>query len=168
MKVILNQDRIVKLSARSGVDVGNPPPGIGIERLRWTGKKLVDIATLSEMYVEKKSGNWELHAIRVPGSQKVQMSWYDRKRLIDDNGTYRVLTQEEWDTRRAYEANEALERTDLKLKLISLAKSMSYDDVENFIENNFSNHTNAQRNLFKNLAYVCLYLAKKEARQAGH
>jgi len=108
-----------------------------------------------------------LHALRVPGSQRVTMTYNQRKRLTDDNGLYRILAQVEIDTAKAKRDSEALETRNLKQKIISLAQNMTYADVTTFVETNFANHTAAQRNLLKNISYVALHVAKKEARRMG-
>lgn len=95
MKAILNQDRIVKIGTKAGVEIGRIPRDIGIERLRWNGEKLIDLASLRKIWVEYRNGAFILHAIQVPGSQLVPMLFRDRKRLINDNGVYRVKSEEE-------------------------------------------------------------------------
>ena len=158
---------IVKLSSRTGTEIGPLPRKVGLERLRWTGSELVDLADLPSMWVRKKGGSFELHALRVPGSQRVTMTYNQRKRLTDDNGLYRILAQVEIDTAKAKRDSEALETRNLKQKIISLAQNMTYADVTTFVETNFANHTAAQRNLLKNISYVALHVAKKEARRMG-
>lgn len=57
MKAILDGDRIVKFCIDGGVEVGKPPRGVGIERLRWDGEKLVDLATLKDLWVSVGKGH---------------------------------------------------------------------------------------------------------------
>lgn len=72
------------------IDKGSIPAGVGLERLRWTGKALVDLADLDEIWCEHKNGAFLLHAIEVPYSQLVKMSYKDRKKLWNDNGVYKI------------------------------------------------------------------------------
>ena len=94
--IIHNHDMIAKTCGPGeGVEVGDKPAGVGLERLRFDGSQLVDIATLSEFYVVRRDGSWELHAVEVPGSQLVQMSHKQKWRLVNDDGTYRLKTDAE-------------------------------------------------------------------------
>ncbi len=94
--IIHNHDMIAKICGPDeGVEVGKKPTGVGLERLRFDGEKLLDIATLSEFYVVRRDGSWELHVVEVPGSQLVQMSHKQKWRLINDDGMYRLKTDDE-------------------------------------------------------------------------
>lgn len=95
MGALLKDDIIISLSG-GDVKVGTLPKGVGLERLRWDGSKLVDLIDLKEMYVVFYHPDiFELHAVEVKGSQLVTMTYADRKRLINDNGTIRLLTEAE-------------------------------------------------------------------------
>ena len=167
MKAILNRDMIVKLSISEGVEIGSIPKGVGLERLRWTGRELVDLMNLTAMWVKRIGSTFELHAVAVPGSQKVTMLYTERKRLIDDGGIYRVLTQEEWDALKAAEAADTLDTSNLKQKMIALAESLTYADIDSKVETIFGTLTAAQKTFLKDLAYVALYFSKREARRIG-
>jgi hypothetical protein len=97
MKVILEEDIIRAIGNHNGVEVGPLPKGVGWERLRFDGQKVVDLASLGKIWVRHKGGGFfELHAIQVPGSQLVAMTYADRKNLtIDPDGTIRVKTAQE-------------------------------------------------------------------------
>jgi len=99
MRAILNEDMVVKITSDPmlGVEVGNVPPGVGLERLRYVlDVGLVDIAMLKALYVRHKNGFFEFHAIGVPGSQRVTMTYADRHKLmINPNGTIRLMTEQE-------------------------------------------------------------------------
>jgi len=100
MKATLDFDRIINITAAGSTEIGTIPPdkkGVGQERLRFDGKAIVDLDDLMEIWVEKKSGIFILHAIEVPGAQLVAMTYADRKRLVDDAGTFRLKTQAEID-----------------------------------------------------------------------
>jgi len=87
MKAILDGDRIVKFCIDGGVEVGKPPKGVGLERLRWDGKKLVDLATLTNLWVTiGKGGVPQLHAVKQKGAVRVEATYKDRKKLRVENG----------------------------------------------------------------------------------
>lgn len=80
----------------SGVDAGPAPRDVGLERVRYDGSKLVDIGPLRQFYVVEEGANtFSLHARPVEGSQLVSMTYADRKKLVNDNGTIRVKTPAE-------------------------------------------------------------------------
>lgn len=84
MKAILDGDRIIGFSSGGDVEVGPIPKGVGLERLRWDGEKLVDLWDLDEMWVKPKGNSFSMHAVEVPGSRKVRMKYKDRKMSKDD------------------------------------------------------------------------------------
>lgn len=87
VKAILDGDRIVKFCIDGGVEVGKPPKGVGIERLRWDGEKLVDLATLKDLWVSVgKGGVPQLHAVKQTGAVRVEATYKDRKKLRVENG----------------------------------------------------------------------------------
>lgn len=94
MKAVIDQDIIVALYAGE-TEIGALPPGVGIERLRWTGERLVDLADLTEIWVEPHAGGCRLHAIEVPGSTLVPMTYRQRRLLTMNAGHPRLLTTEE-------------------------------------------------------------------------
>ncbi|MFA7347272.1 MAG: hypothetical protein WCZ86_05890 [Desulfurivibrionaceae bacterium] len=95
MKALLRDDMIVAVSTGE-TEIGPLPPGVGIERLRWDGFRLLDLAESTQMYVRHLSGDhFELHAVSVSGSQPVAMSWADRKNLIIVDGLIRLKTADE-------------------------------------------------------------------------
>jgi hypothetical protein len=156
---------IVKFSIHHGTEIGDLPKGVGTERLRWTGRQLVDLMDLSAMWAKRVGNTFELHAVRVPGSQLVQMSYTERKRLINDNGTYRILTQTEVDDLKAAEAADLLETNNLKAKMIAMVENLNYAQVDTVVENIFENLTTAQKTFLKNLAYISLYFSKREVKR---
>lgn len=91
MKAIIKEDRIIKISEKgSGIEIGRIPRDVGLDQMRWTGSKLINLANLKQMYVEP--GTHILHVIPIPGSQLISMNWSDRRHLIDDAGIVRVKT----------------------------------------------------------------------------
>jgi hypothetical protein len=91
MRAILNNDIIVRLttSENDGVEIGDIPKDVGLERLRFDGTQTVDLAALSAFWIES---NFTLHCIEVPNSQYVVMNYSDRKYLISNDGTIRLKT----------------------------------------------------------------------------
>ena len=90
MKVsIRNHDMINKINVPNGIEVGSIPRGVGLERMRWNGIRLIDLITLDAFHVDSK---FILHCIPVPGSQLVEMRYRSRKRLWNDNGVYKIKT----------------------------------------------------------------------------
>ena len=100
MKAIIEEDIIVNLTEAGDVEIGQLPAGVGLERLRWNGRKIVDLADLSEMWVRKAGGGFELHCIEVKDSQLVQMTYADRKRLRTNNSSIKIKTDEEIEAER--------------------------------------------------------------------
>jgi len=94
LKAILDRDIIIGWRD-SGIEVGTPPSGVGLERLRWDGEQIVDLADLSTIHISRVNGVYELHCVAVSGSQPVYMGYVDRKNLISDGGVYRVLNASE-------------------------------------------------------------------------
>jgi len=92
MKAIIQDDIITNITPNGDTEIGSLPKGVGLERLRWDGKKLVDLADLAEIWV---APDMTLHAIKVPGAQLIAMSYRDRKSLINENGTIRLKTSED-------------------------------------------------------------------------
>lgn len=108
MKALLKDDIILGW-CDNGTEVGLAPAGVGLERLRFNGEKIIDLATLTAFYVVFTGGVYSLHCLPVKNSQPVTMTYAQRKLLFDDSGTYRILTPEE-----AIVKQNAL--TNLKLK----------------------------------------------------
>lgn len=64
MRASLDRDIIVHLTPHGVTEIGSLPTGAGLERLRWNGKRLVDLAELDEIWVETlPGGGFLLHAI---------------------------------------------------------------------------------------------------------
>lgn len=97
MKAIINGDKILDISEKRGtIEIGTPPAGVGLERLRWTGTELIDLANLSQIWVRHLGGDaFDLHAAEQSGTQQITMTYQDRKRLMVEDGTIRLKTTEE-------------------------------------------------------------------------
>lgn len=94
MRAILKNDQILKLtiSKKAGVEIGDIPKGIGLERLRFDGDKIIDLHTLDHIWVDNY---FNLHCIDIGDCQLVQMTYRDRKNLIDNNGIIQVKTSQD-------------------------------------------------------------------------
>ena len=97
MKAILKDDQIIKLTISDdvGVEIGSIPRGVGLERLRFDGERIVDLVDLDSIWVEFINGFFILHCVPVRSSVLVEMNYTDTKRLVNDNGTIRLKTFEE-------------------------------------------------------------------------
>lgn len=170
MKVILDpkyRDLVVRYSLKTGIDAGDMPgKHVGLERIRHVEGKLIDIATLDELYVRYENGVFHLHAIPVKGSVLVSMTYADRKRLtINSSGDIELMTPaekevEEQATKDKLIDNKAL-RGDIKDFILGITRA----DVINHIDNVFSALNANQRASLKKLYCVVLFLAKDRIRQ---
>lgn len=95
MRALLNNDVIVSLvmNETDGTEIGDLPKGVGVERLRFNGSGVVDLASLTAFWIEE--GNFALHCVRVSNSQYFEMSYVDRKRLVWEDSGFRLKTLEE-------------------------------------------------------------------------
>jgi len=97
MKAIIDRDIITYITPRGSIEIGSLPKGIGLERLRWDGEKIIDLADLESIWV---GHDLTLHAIEVPGSRLIEMNYRDRKRLINDAGSIRLKTIDDLESER--------------------------------------------------------------------
>ena len=118
MRAILNNDMIVSLvlSDTLGVEVGDVPKDIGLERLRFNGVELVDLADLTEFWVETIMGGFVLHCVEIPNSTYIEMSYADRKNLLLNSGSLRLKTPEEIST-EAHDSDLMILKARLRTKL---------------------------------------------------
>jgi hypothetical protein len=108
MKATLREDIVVSVG-RGEVEIGPLPAGVGVERLRWDGGQLVDLATVELIHVRHLGGtHFELHAVAVAGSQPVAMSYLNRRHLTVAEGIIRLKTQAEIDAEQVAEHNGLL------------------------------------------------------------
>jgi hypothetical protein len=125
LKALVEEDIIIKLDSMNGVEIGNPPPRVGFERLRWDGSKIIDLADLSEFWVRIKNNIFELHCIPVDNSQLVIMTYADRYNLVVNGGSIRLKTPQKLEDERI-------------IKLTSQAKSKLSNKMEQLIDLNLS------------------------------
>lgn len=114
MKATLDQDIIAALHA-GDTEIGELPPGVGIERLRWDGARLVDLDSLAGIWVEVVNGTYRLHAVAVPGAVLVPMTYRQRKMLMLNGGSPRLKTiaeaTAEAEAEQARQAQDDLDRS---------------------------------------------------------
>lgn len=94
MKAIIDGEKIVKWTiSDEGIEVGNIPSRMPMDRIRWDGEKLVSIGDYKELYVD----NDTLQTFIMPGfnRQKIKMEYKDRKRLRKHDGKIKVITPQE-------------------------------------------------------------------------
>lgn len=109
MKALLQEDIIMAVGGAGDTEIGSLPPGIGVERLRWDGGHLLDLAAAELLYVRHLSGNhFELHGVAVPNSQPVAMTWGDRHNLTIADGLIRLKTADELTAEHAENHNSLL------------------------------------------------------------
>ena len=119
MRAILNNDLILSYTVKGGVEIGTPPKDIGLERLRFDGSNIVDIASLSAFWVEKRSEGFVLHCVEVPGSTYLEFAYADRKLLVINGSALRLKTIEEVDAEKLEIKIKAL-KNKLRLRLVDL------------------------------------------------
>ena len=66
-----------------------------MERLRFDGEKVIDIAELTEFWVAQSGKGFDLHCVEVPNSELVQLNYSDRKYLRTNKSSIRLKTPEE-------------------------------------------------------------------------
>ncbi|MBW2024363.1 MAG: hypothetical protein JRH08_00750 [Deltaproteobacteria bacterium] len=127
MRAVVDQDLIIHITERGDTEIGRLPKGVGLERLRWDGSKIVDLADLDKIWVECRNGVFILHAVEVPGSQLVKMKYADRKRLTKDGDKIRLKTAAEIEAEAKEEELKAklskLSLDDIRVALVHLLKA---------------------------------------------
>jgi hypothetical protein len=170
MKVLLNEDIIVK-PWRKGTQVGIVPKGVGWERLRYDHRinKVVDLMGLDEIHVRYKSGDFELHAVPVKGSQPITMRYHERHKLellsVGVDKTINLMSDAEYELIQAGKAANIADNKLLKTRLVNLVENLTFAEVTNKVDTIFSDHTPGQRQVLKDTLHVLLFLAKKELRK---
>jgi hypothetical protein len=161
MKAILKHDEIIALNDR-GTEIGNPPSGIGLERLRFNGKVIVDLNDLTSIWVQEVSPRvYKLHSVNIDGGQLVNMTYADRKNLVTENGVIRVKTPQESTEERLAIHDDIVDNKNLKGELQGLLTDLTYAKIDQHIDNVFGALTGAQKISLKRLYKVVLFLAKR-------
>jgi len=142
MLAILDNDIIIKLSIADGTEIGSLPSGVGLERLRFDGQDIIDLATLTSIWVcEPVFGFYELHVVPLPNSQLVAMTYSDRNRLITEVGIIRVKT--------IFEIDEEVLNTNRKILKNRLVKRL-----ERGVGENVDQHMDILKLLFAIIVYA--------------
>jgi hypothetical protein len=97
MQATLNNDIVIALGRGSVTIPDDYPRDVGWERLRWDGKQIVDLATLTGMWVEFSNGMFILHCIELPNTTYLDMDYSQRKNLYFD-GAVKLKTQAQIDS----------------------------------------------------------------------
>jgi len=102
----------------SGLDLRLPKSAVGdLERIRFDGEKLVDITNLTEFYVTHTKGIFELHVRNdIDESQLIEMTFFDKNRLIVEGETIRLRTTQEIEEIKRAESIRDIKRL-LKYKM---------------------------------------------------
>jgi hypothetical protein len=108
MRAILNSDMIIGISfSDDATEIGPLPKGIGLERLRFDGDKVIDLADLSDIWVKIGSGGaFGLHCIDIGDCQLVAMAYSQRDLLINVSGLYAIKTPAEIEAERILALNQ--------------------------------------------------------------
>lgn len=108
MLATLREDIIIAVG-RGDFEIGRLPAGGGVERLRWDGDQIIDLAEAATIHVRHLSGNhFELHALPLPGTQPVAMRYQDRARLTVAEGIIRLKTEAEIQAAQLAAASQAI------------------------------------------------------------
>jgi len=166
MKIICKEDIIINIVSpfsKEGIEVGSIPGRIGLDRFRWTGEKLVDLADLTEFWVREIGPNvFELHAIKVPNSSLISMAYADRKRLYSGPSGIAVYTQEEYEAKQNEEAAEIADNRNLKSTILNIIKSgLTLNKIENYVNNTYPSLTLAERNALIILYKMVYFLLRR-------
>jgi hypothetical protein len=81
----------------NGEEVGTISRTVPMNRVRWNGKRLVDIARIRGFWVDKKK---VLHVFDVGDCTYIDMTYQQRKNLIIKDGVPRLKTSEELATEK--------------------------------------------------------------------
>jgi len=91
--IITNGEIIQSFVSKGGIEVGEIPKGVPVKFLRYNGKEVVNLITQKKFWVDK---NLQLHVFNIDEKcQLVEMSFGQRKDLVNDNSVIRLKTEEE-------------------------------------------------------------------------
>lgn len=162
MRATVFEDFIVSFGGDT--EIGSLPKGVGLERLRWDGQKLIDLDKIEAIWVRCRAGVFELHVIEVPGSQVITMRYADRKRLYVENGVIGIRTAEEMEALEQAEADRITQNSTLKTEALAFASGLTYTQIDVHIEAVFGGLSPAQKTSLKRLYKTVLCLAKTHLR----
>jgi hypothetical protein len=159
LKVTLREDMIVSPAGDSEI-IGPLPKGVGLERLRCDGKKIIDLITLETMWVRNVGGVFELHAVSVPGSQRVVMTYADRKRLYADGDVIRVRTEKQDEEQKQTESARIVENRLLKTEAMLIAKWLTPNVIDAHIDTVFKDLNTDQKSSLRRLYKAVSFLSR--------
>jgi hypothetical protein len=162
MRVSLHEDMIVGFSGDT--EIGNLPKGVGLERLRWDGSKVVDLAALEGMWVRHRNGTFSLHAVSVPGSQWVSMMYRERNRLYVNAGVIALKTEQEMTAAKRAEADRIVENRAMKTDAAAFISGLTYGQIDSHIDTAFGTLNAAQKTSLRRLYKAVLWLVKTQMK----
>jgi hypothetical protein len=166
VKAVLKEDMIIHVTEKGDIEIGMLPPDVGLERLRWNGEKIVDLANLSEIWVRPLSPTFfELHAVKVPNSQKVSMSYQDRKRLVLERDAVRLLSSAKHEEKITAEASSVADNPSLYREAKNMVENLSSGKIDADIDNTFSDFNDQQRKILSDLYKAVLWLLKARLKK---
>ena len=157
-RATLQDDIILRVHARGNTEIGPLIKGVGFDRLRFDGSQVVDLNDLAQIWVVDRGDRFTLHCReifreRIVDGEKVQesisqlvtMTFADRKKLINDNGTIRLNDQAELDQEAADHQAEIEEQAETKQEFFnSVFATVTIDQAEAYIENNVTDLASAK------------------------
>jgi hypothetical protein len=94
MQATIDRDLITVLGRGPVTIPDDYPRDVGLERLRWNGSQIIDLATLNGFWVEHKNGMFVLHCMSMLNTTFIEMSYAQRKLLYYD-GSIKIRTSEQ-------------------------------------------------------------------------
>jgi len=91
MQATIDRDLITVLGRGPVTIPDDYPRDVGLERLRWNGTSIIDLATMNGFWVEHKNGMFVLHCKDMPNTTFIEMAYAARKLLYFD-GAIKVRT----------------------------------------------------------------------------
>lgn len=151
MRALVKEDIIIQITEKGNAEIGDYLPfGVGLERLRFDGKKIIDLIDLSEIWVRALSSTFfELHAIEVSNSQLVVMDYANRHNLIQINGQIRLRTlgellQKEEDEENQLITSQQFQQRKKDDEWIQKFLKLTPDQLDTFVDNNMTDFASAK------------------------
>ena len=170
MRAVLKDDIIINIIPKGETEIGKLPKAVGLERLRFDGEKIIDLAELNTFWVVAKSSTFfELHCIEVPNSQQISMIYSERKRLYLDNGIIRLRAEQEYLDFLIQKDTIVQENKTLKDNVITFAQNVTDDKIDAYLQNVFTYSTQQERDLklaglLKKIIKVLTFIIRKHIR----
>ena len=170
MRAVLKDDIIINIIPKGETEIGKLPKAVGLERLRFDGEKIIDLAELNTFWVVAKSSTFfELHCIEVPNSQQISMIYSERKRLYLDNGIIRLRAEQEYLDFLIQKDTIVQKNKTLKDNVITFAQNVTDDKIDAYLQNVFTYSTQQERDLklaglLKKIIKVLIFIIRKYIR----